>query len=104
MITLASIQKARHVYATVGVEAKMEIERDAVYWLLMHTEISSTSELRGISQEFVNDMPYDWYLDTWEALKKQEVVFCLLQNLGEGTHYLELDNPESFVGWTNKVA
>lgn len=108
MITLASIAKARHVYATVGTEAKMEIERDAVYWLLTHTDVNSATELRGISQDFVNDMPYEWCLETWEALKKGDVLFCLLKSTVDGALYLELDTPDddtgTFTGWANKVA
>ena len=102
MITLATIIKARHLYATIGTEAKMDIERDAVYWLLTHTEIKSTTELRAISQDFVSDMPYDWYLDIWEALKKGEAKFILLERNGE--QYLELDDPEDSVKWENVVA
>lgn len=108
MITLASIAKARHVYASVATEAKMEIQRDAVYWLLTHTDVASATLLRGISGAFTEGMQYPYMLDTWESLKKGEVVFCLLQTLDDKEElYLELEpNPmdDSQAPWPNKVA
>ena len=101
MITLASIAKARHVYATVGTEAKMEIERDAVYHIITHTDIESTTDIRRLSQEFTEHMSYDYSLDVWESLKKGEVTFILLER--ESELYLELDDPEDSVKWENVV-